>query len=124
MATNTLAQAVGVDRPVAIGETAVLTVALTKDGAAYSPTVSSAEFNVKAALSDADADALISKTLGSGVTVSTSTATVTIAASDWAANGITTSRTLHYALKLVESSGTVTIVAAGTLTVQRTAVLA
>lgn len=123
MAFNTLAQAIGLDRPVAIGETLALSIALTKDGAAYSPTVSAAEFNIKASLDDDDDDALISKTLGSGVQVSSSTATVTVDAGDWATAGITSSGTYHYALKLVESSGTTTVVCAGTLTVQRTAVL-
>lgn len=124
MAANALAQALGVDQPVAIGDTVVLTIALYKDGAAYSPTVSAAEFNLKDALDDADSAALISKTLGAGVAVSTSTATVTIAAANWASAGITASATLFWALKLTESSGTVTTVAAGTMTVQRTAVLA
>lgn len=124
MAFNPLAQALGVDRPIAIGETLVLSVALTQAGAAYSPTLSSAEFNVKADLDDADSAALISKALSAGVTISTSTVTVTIAAGDWATAGITSSGTYHWALKLAESSGTVTIVAAGTMTVARTAVLA
>ncbi len=124
MAFNALAQAIGTDQPIAIGDTVILSFALVKDGAAYSPTVSAAEFNLKDALDDADSAALISKTLGAGVVVSSSTTTVTIAAANWATASITTSQTLFWALKLTESSGTVTTIAAGTMTVQRTAVLA
>ncbi len=119
-----LSQTLGVRPRIAIGDTVVITIPLYQDGAAWSPTVSAAEFNLKSALSDADSAALITKTLGSGVTVSGSTATVTIASANWATAGITDSAVYYWALKIEESGPIVTTVAGGTMAVTRTAVLA
>jgi hypothetical protein len=122
--SDLLNQTLGVRPRIAIGDTVTITVALYQDGAAWAPTVTAAEFNLKENIDDADADALITKSLGSGVTVSGSTATVTIASANWATAGITESGTYYWALKIEESGPIVTTVAAGTMLVKRTAVLA
>lgn len=117
-----LQQQLGTRGELATGDTHVLTFGLTEDGAAVEPTVSSAEFNLKTALTVADASSTVQKTLGSGIAVSGSTVTVTIAASD--TSSLTADTTYFWALKIKESDNTVTTVAAGTITFRATAALA
>lgn len=124
MAASHLFQTLGADGTLALGNTVVITVALSKNGAAYSPTVTAAEWQLKDQLADSDAESHMTKTLGAGIVVAGSTATVTISPANWAGGGITETGVWFWALALQESDGTVTTVAAGTLLITRTAVVA
>jgi hypothetical protein len=118
-ATN---QVLGDDGSVALGDTHVLTFPITKDGAAYSPTVSAATFLAKTAVTDADAAAVITRTLGTGIAIVTSTATVTITPANQSA--LTATTTLYWALKIRESNGVESTLADGMLLLSRKAVVA
>lgn len=107
--------------PVVLGDQIVLTFPLVDaDGAAWSPTATAAQFMAKTAKDDPDADAVLSETLGAGVTVVGSTATVTVTQADQAA--LTASVTLYWSLRITTAADGPQTVGAGTLKIVREAV--
>lgn len=102
------------------GDTIDLEVAVTRNDAAVDLTGADCWFTAKRRLSDADADALIQKTLGSGITVIGNAADgnllVTIDPED--TDSLTRQTVLYCDVQLLEADGRVTTVASGTLTVE------
>lgn len=100
------------------GDTVKLDVAVTRNGSAVSLVGASLWCTGKTATSLADSAAAFQKTIGAGITVTNAAgglATVVIAAADTV--GILTQTDLFVDIQLLESSGDVTTVAAGVLSV-------
>jgi cyanophycinase-like exopeptidase len=92
------------------GDTIPLSIAVTREGTAVDLTGAALRFVAKRRLKDADVDALITKTIGTGITVTD------------AAAGAAVIMTLQCEVQMVESDGTITTVAQGTLEVKIDAV--
>lgn len=88
---------------------------LDSDGSAADLTGASIWWTAKRDINDADADAIISKTVGSGITVTNAAgglATVTIAPDDWT-DAEDSDKHYVWDLQVKSDTGTVTTVASG-----------
>lgn len=107
-------QQLGAAGDVVLGDTLELTITLTKNGTPYEPTCSAMEATFKLKLTDSDANALVTKTMGAGVVINGSTVTVTVPPSDLTSLSKTT--TLYWSVRIEETSGVITTVADGSVT--------
>ena len=108
--------------PIPLGDEFTITLPLLQaDGTAWTPTVSAASFMVKTARDDADAAALITKTLAAdAIEVTASTATVRVTQEDQ--EDITATVTLYWSLRLTDATLGPVTPAAGTIKFKRMAV--
>jgi hypothetical protein len=113
-ATN---QMLGVSGDRALGDTHPITIDVYKLGALYSPTVTSAVALFKLTPTADDSAAVITKTLGSGISITGSVVTVTVTPADQAT--FTATVTLYWAVRIKEASGDQSELASGTLTLTR-----
>lgn len=101
------------------GDTIELSVTVTRSGAAVDLTDADLTFTAKRRYSDADADAVVQKTLGDGIAVvgdaEDGEILVTLDPED--TDSLTRQTVLLCDVQLVESDGRVTTVASGTLTI-------
>lgn len=110
-------QRLGLTGNIALGDTIPIVLSLKRNGVAYSPTVVDAIALFKNASSDADGAALITKTLADGINVTGSTVTVTMTPADQAQ--FTATKTLYWAIRLLETSGADTTIADGSIQLTR-----
>jgi cyanophycinase-like exopeptidase len=105
------------------GDTIPLSIAVTREGTAVDLTGAALRFVAKRRLKDADVDALITKTIGAGITVTDAAAGAAVIMIDPAdTDGFLKGMTLQCEVQMVESDGTITTVAQGTLEVKIDAV--